>query len=136
MAKHLRVGGVAAIEPWFTPGSWKPGTVHALLVDEPELRIARVSTSLARGRLLFFDLHYSIGTPEGTEHLLERHELGLFTTEEMRSALEHAGLEVGLRRSGRAVRSGFAHRKEGSLIVLAPPGHRSGTHCDQRRSCR
>ncbi len=65
----------------------------------------------------------------------QRHRLGLFTTEEMRSAFEHTGLAAGLPRSGRPVRSGFAHQGEGSLIVLAPPGHRSGTHSDQRRRC-
>jgi hypothetical protein len=46
------------------------------------------------GRLSYFDLHYLIGTPEGTEHLVERHELGLFEQEEMRAALEGAGLQV------------------------------------------
>jgi SAM-dependent methyltransferase len=94
MAGHLKPGGVVVIEPWFTPDAWKPGTVHALLVDEVKLKIARVNTSYVDGRLSYFDLHYLIGTPEGTEHFVERHELGLFTVEEMKEALEAAGLEV------------------------------------------
>ena len=40
------------------------------------------------------DMHYLIGTPAGTEHYVERHELGLFTTEEMTDALTTWGLEV------------------------------------------
>jgi ubiquinone/menaquinone biosynthesis C-methylase UbiE len=94
MAGHLRPGGALVIEPWFTPEAWKPGTVHALLIDEPELKIARVNTSYMDGRLSYFDLHHLIGTPEGTEHIVERHELGLFTVEEMKAALEGAELEV------------------------------------------
>ena len=94
MARHLLPGGLLLVEPWFTPGAWRPGTVHALFIDEPELKIARVNTSFARGRLSYFDLHYLIGTPEGTEHAVERHELGLFEQDEMLAAFQAAGLDV------------------------------------------
>jgi SAM-dependent methyltransferase len=94
MASHLKPGGVLVIEPWFTPDAWKPGTVHALLIDEDELKIARVNTSYVDGRLSYFDLHYLIGTSEGTEHFVERHELGLFTVEEMKAALEATEFDV------------------------------------------
>ena len=65
-----------------------------VLENEPDLKIARVNTSFVKGRLSYFDLHYLIGTPEGTEHLVERHELGLFETDEMRAVITDAGLEV------------------------------------------
>jgi len=94
MAQHVMPGGVVVIEPWFTPDTWRPGTVHAQFVDEPELKIARVNTSFAEGRLSYFDLHYLIGTPEGTEHFVEHHELGLFEQGEMVAAFEGAGLVV------------------------------------------
>jgi SAM-dependent methyltransferase len=93
MARHLAPGGLLIVEPWFTPETWQAGTVHALFVDEPELKIARVNTSFTKGRLSCFDLHYLIGTPQGTRYVVERHEMGLFTTEEMRHALAGAGLE-------------------------------------------
>jgi hypothetical protein len=64
------------------------------LIDDPELKIARVNTSYADGRLSYFDLHYLVGTPEGTEHFVERHELGLFEREEMIDAFRAAGLAV------------------------------------------
>ena len=94
MAHHLAPGGILLIEPWFTPETWRPGTVHARFIDEPHLKIARINTSFAEGRLSIMDMHYLIGTPTGTEHYVERHELGLFTAEEMRHTLTTCGLEV------------------------------------------
>jgi SAM-dependent methyltransferase len=94
MAQHVMPRGIVVIEPWFTPDTWRPGTVHAQFVDEPELKIARINTSYVEGRLSYFDLHYLIGTPEGTEHFVERHELGLFEQGEMAAAFEDAGLLV------------------------------------------
>ncbi|MCX7022494.1 MAG: methyltransferase domain-containing protein [bacterium] len=93
MARHLVPGGVLALEPWFTPERWNVGKVHLLTVDEPELKIARVSTSFVEGRLSYFDLHYLVATPGGTEYGLERHEMGLFEREEIVGALRAAGLE-------------------------------------------
>lgn len=100
LAEHLAPGGILLIEPWFTPDSWKPGTVHAVFVDEPELKIARINTSDTVDRLSVFNFHYLIGTPQGVEHFLERHELGLFETDEMRRALTTAGLIVSYDESG------------------------------------
>jgi len=100
MAQHITPGGVVLIEPWFTPDTWHPGKVHAQFIDEPELKIARANTSFAEGRLSYFDLHYLIGTPEGTEHFVERHELGLFKQDEMATAFEAAGLEVSYDKEG------------------------------------
>ncbi len=94
MVQHLAPGGVLVIEPWFTPGDWKTPTVHALHIDEPELKISRINTSLARGNVSVLDLHYLVGTPSGTEHFVEHHELALFERSEMTEAMEDAGLLV------------------------------------------
>src|SRR4029453_6970250 len=110
MAQHLSAGGILMIEPWFTPATWRPGTVHTRFIDEPDLKIARINTSFVEGRLSSMDMHYLIGTPEGTEHYVERHELGLFTSDEMTHTLTTCGLEViydaeGLTGRGRYIRS-------------------------------
>jgi SAM-dependent methyltransferase len=89
MADHLRPDGVLIVEPWFTPDQWM-----AMLVDEPDLKIARVNTSLVEGRISIVDLHHLIATPVETRYVLEKHRLGLFTVEEMRAAFEAAGLRV------------------------------------------
>jgi len=100
MARHLTAGGVLIIEPWLTPDAWKPGTVHGMYIDDPDLKIARINTSLTRGRLSVFDLHHLVGTPEKTLHFVEHHEMGLYTKEEMTDALEKAGLSVTLDTEG------------------------------------
>ena len=94
MADHLVPGGLLIVEPWLTPEMWEPNTVHALFIDEPELKIARINTSLSEGRLSIFNLHHLIGTPEKTEHVVEHHELGLYTVDEMTEAFTAAGLDV------------------------------------------
>ena len=94
MARHLLPGGLLVVEPWFTPDAWQPHSVHAQLIDEPELKIARVNTSFVQGRLSYFDLHHLIGTPQGTQYLVERHELGLFETHEMHEAFVRAGFQI------------------------------------------
>ncbi|KPK93147.1 MAG: hypothetical protein AMJ88_08770 [Anaerolineae bacterium SM23_ 63] len=111
MSNHLLAGGVLIIEPWLTPDSWKPGTVHANFIDEPELKIARMSNSCVEGRLSFFDFHYLIGTPEGVEYFVEHHELGLFETEEMSGVMKTSGLEVIFDDEGLTGRGLFIGRK-------------------------
>lgn len=111
MAAHLNPEGVLVVEPWFTPGEWHPNTVHAVYIDEPELKIARVNTSLVEGRLSIVELHYLVGTPERTEHLVERHELGLFEVDEMISALEGEGLIVDHDREGLTGRGLYLGRR-------------------------
>lgn len=92
--RHLVPGGLALVEPWFTPDQWHPNTVHALFIDDPDLKIARVNTSFREGRLSVFDLHHLVGTPEGTEHFVEHHAMGLFETAELCGAFEEAGFDV------------------------------------------
>jgi SAM-dependent methyltransferase len=113
MARHLRVGGLLIIEPWFTPDTWRAGTVHAIFIDEPELKIARINTSFVMGHLSIFDLHYLVGTPPGTEHFVEHHEMGLFTTDEMHAALAAVGLEVTFDPQGLMGRGLFIGRHPG-----------------------
>lgn len=94
MAKHLLPGGVLLVEPWFTPEQWHPGRPSMTYVEEPELRIARVSYSRQKGRMSFLDFEYLIGTPKGIEHYSEVHELGLFTHQEYLDAFKAAKLHV------------------------------------------
>lgn len=94
LAAHTLPGGVVIIEPWFSPGVLRPGFLHALLVDQPELKVARISRNEIEGNVSILNFHYLIATPAGVEYTTERHELGLFTHEEYVAAFAASGLTV------------------------------------------
>jgi ubiquinone/menaquinone biosynthesis C-methylase UbiE len=94
MARHLRPGGVLIIEPWLSPEVFKPGNVHGLWVDKPDLKIARINISLVKNNLSIMDMHHLVGTPNGIDHFVERHEMALFTQEEYIESFRAANLEV------------------------------------------
>jgi ubiquinone/menaquinone biosynthesis C-methylase UbiE len=93
-ARHLRPGGVALVEPWLTPDTYKGGGLHSLFVDEPDLRIARMYMGYTEGDVAILDFRYLIGTTSGIEYFTERHELGLLTRTQYTSALQEAGFEA------------------------------------------
>lgn len=94
MKRHLNPGGVILIEPWFTPQAFREGTIHSLHLEEMDLKLVRMSTSLREGRISIIDRHYLIGTPEGVEHYVEYHRLALYTVEEMKKAFVGNNLKV------------------------------------------
>jgi ubiquinone/menaquinone biosynthesis C-methylase UbiE len=93
-ARHMAPGGVVIVDGWMTPDRWRVGYLHATLVDEPELKIARISRSEQQGTTSIMEMHHLVVTPDGAESFVERHEMGLFTVEEYRAAFEAAGLAV------------------------------------------
>ncbi|GAC1499705.1 MAG: class I SAM-dependent methyltransferase [Vulcanimicrobiaceae bacterium] len=93
-ARHLRRGGVALVEPWITPDAWKAGSLHALFVDEDDLKIARMSVSRRDGNTSILNFHYMVGSQDGVRTFTEPHRMTLFTDEQYRSALRGAGFSV------------------------------------------
>jgi ubiquinone/menaquinone biosynthesis C-methylase UbiE len=116
MARHLLPGGVLIIEPWLTEETWKAGGVHALYVDKPEFKIARMDIPAANGRLSTFEWHMLIGTPQGIEYLTQKHELFLFSNAEYIEAFNAAGLDVIYDEKGLMNRGLFI----GTSITLKP----------------
>lgn len=93
-ARHVRTGGVVVVEPWLLPEAFRDGHVHALLVDEPDLKICRMNANTRDGRRVRMAFHYLIGTPDGVEWAKETHDTFLFTHEEYLAAFAGAGLRV------------------------------------------
>jgi SAM-dependent methyltransferase len=94
IARHVRPGGVVAIENWLRPDVYVADTVHSDFVDEPERKIARIALSRREGDLALIEFNYLVGTPQGVRHFSELHTVGLFTREQMAAAVEQAGLDV------------------------------------------
>ena len=94
MSRQLLPGGVLLIEPWFAPKQWYSGRISMTEVNQPDLKIVRMSLSKQRGKLSLIEFQYLIGTPKGIEHEKEIHELGLFTHKEYTDAFKAAGLNV------------------------------------------
>ncbi len=94
LTKHLTLGGLLIIEPWIYPERWKPGSVHSIFVDEPELKIARMNVSRTEGKVSVLEMHYLVGTPQGIHHFVENHEMGLFTHEEYQHSFHQSNLEI------------------------------------------
>jgi SAM-dependent methyltransferase len=94
MAAHLDRAGLLIIEPWLAPDVWETGRPHLLTVDEPDLKVARMTFPERYGRLAVMSFDYLVATPRGVERFSERHETGLFTDREYRQAFEAAGLTV------------------------------------------
>jgi SAM-dependent methyltransferase len=93
-AQHLRPGGVAIVEPWLRPEQWEDGYLTALFVDEPDLKIARMSVSRRDGNVSILNFHFMVAQPDGIRTFTEPHRLTLFTDDEYRAAFEKAGLTV------------------------------------------
>jgi SAM-dependent methyltransferase len=89
--QHLSPGGVALVEPWFSPEAWTAGRIYVHTGETATGHIVRMSHSRVEGRVSKLEFHYLIGTGEGIEHRIEHHELGLFTTAELVQAFENAG---------------------------------------------
>ncbi len=100
MAKHLRPGGILLVEPWFSPRQWSIGHLHGVFVNQPDLKLARISISKRNGNLSFNNEHFLVGTRRGIEHFVECLEMGLFTPEDYVEAFRDAGLRVKHDREG------------------------------------
>jgi SAM-dependent methyltransferase len=92
LAEHLGGRGVLLVEPFLSFEEYRAGHIDAIFVDEPALKIARMSVSRQVGRLALLDFNYLVASPTGVERSFERHELGLFGEAEYRRAFDEAGL--------------------------------------------
>jgi len=92
--RHLNPRGVILVEPWFTPDVWQEGLIHMLPAESDDLKVCGMNTSGWEWNLSILNFHYLVGSAGRIEYFSERHELGLFTVDQMLSAFADAGLEV------------------------------------------
>jgi SAM-dependent methyltransferase len=112
MASHVNDGGLLVVEPWILPENLIETGLHAIFVDEPELKIARVNHPPSRGAKNEIEFHYLVGTADGIDHFTETHRLGSFSDADYRDAFEQAGLCVEYDPEGLSGRGLYVGRRE------------------------
>jgi SAM-dependent methyltransferase len=97
MARHLETAGVLVVEPWFDVERWlelEEGQVGINLVEPDGELLVRMVRCWSEGTLSHMEMHYLHGAPDGIEHVVEHHQLRLYSDQEHRAAFERAGLTV------------------------------------------
>jgi len=97
---HLADGGIAVVEPWFEPGAMRDGYEMTHTAETADLRVIRRSRTEIVDRLSRLHFTYTVETADGVRTFREVHELGLFTTEDMRESFTLAGLTADYDASG------------------------------------
>jgi len=97
---HVSPGGLVIVEPWFTPDAFMPGHVHLKTAEAAGVHVARMSHASVVGRLSRIHFEYLVGRADGIAHLVEDHEAGLFTIDEMLACFAAAGLSGAHERGG------------------------------------
>ncbi|MBI4121160.1 MAG: class I SAM-dependent methyltransferase [Parcubacteria group bacterium] len=100
-ARHLNVGGVVIIEPWFRKSVYEVGSPHMTTYEDKDTKIARLAISEARGNVSVFDMHYLVAERnKEVRHFVDRHELGMFEPNDMLAFMKKAGLEAHFLKNG------------------------------------
>ncbi|UQZ87532.1 dTDP-3-amino-3,6-dideoxy-alpha-D-glucopyranose N,N-dimethyltransferase [Paenibacillus konkukensis] len=94
MKKHTKHAGYIIIEPWFTPETWYSGYVSIVNGETNDVKVSRMSFSDQVGKISILNFEYLVGTKEGIKHLSEKHELGLYSVNEMLFAFKEAGFDT------------------------------------------
>lgn len=110
--EHLNDHGLILVEPWFTPEVWKAGRVDTLTTEHGGVKICRMSHTEKRGRVSVLQFDYLIGSEAGIDYFSEKHEMGLFTIDEMIHAFQGAKLEVEYDKQGISGRGMYIARKK------------------------
>ena len=91
---HLVPGGVAIVEPFFTPDGFRDGTTGACTVEADGQLVTRSHTLVRDGVRGQVQYRYTTRGPDGVRRWDEVHELGLFTVDEMLAAFSAVELAV------------------------------------------
>jgi SAM-dependent methyltransferase len=93
MASHLNPGGVLIVDGWVRPDAWRDGgSTGVEVATSKEMKVARVVHSRRDGSATHLEMHHLVATQDGIQHLVDYHDLTLFTPEEYEAAFQAADL--------------------------------------------
>jgi len=100
-AKHLKKGGVALIEPWFTKAKYEVGRPGMTIYESEDIKIARLNNTIIENNVSIMDMHYLIAERnQDVKYFVDKHELGLFEIEEFLNIMGKAGFKVEFLKNG------------------------------------
>jgi SAM-dependent methyltransferase len=95
MAEHLSPGGVLVVDGWVRPEDWRgPGMIDCETVRTDSMIVMRASRSERHGNKSVLEMHHIVTTLERIDHLVDHHELTLFTTQQYEHAFVDTGLSI------------------------------------------
>lgn len=109
---HVNEDGLILVEPWFSPGALTPGRIFLNTSQSEDLTVVRMGYNQVQGRISTLHFEYLIGSHGKIEHEVEKHELGLFTIDEMKSCFKDAGLKPTFDEDGISDRGLFTARRD------------------------
>ena len=113
-ARHLKPGGVALVEPWIDPSSFRPGHVHIVTYRAPGLIVARVSHAARRDDRSAIRYDYLVAAERHPTQHFHEIDLGLLVSRrDLLRAMRRAGL------GARFVTQGFSTGR-GLLVGRKP----------------
>ena len=91
---HTNEGGLILVEPWFSPEVLISGRISLNTAQTEDITVVRMGYSHVQDRISTLHFEYLIGSHDKIEHEVEKHELGLFTVDEMKRCFKNAGLKA------------------------------------------
>lgn len=93
LTSHLMKGGVMILEGFVTPDAFTPGLVHAVTVNEPELKICRMNITKRKNNIAIIKFHVLVADSKGVEYITEDHQLAMYEHKEFLGAMKSGGLK-------------------------------------------
>jgi SAM-dependent methyltransferase len=95
MSQHLNPGGVFVLDGWVRPDAWQErASARVEVAESGPMTVIRLSQSRRQGATTTLEMHHLVATPDGVEHIVDHHELTLFSPQEYEAAFGDAGLAV------------------------------------------
>jgi SAM-dependent methyltransferase len=94
-ARAVRRGGVLIIEPWLNPETFVPGRQSMQTFSNDDLCLCRMAVGQREGERSIFDFNWLAVERDrkAVEHFIDRHELWLYSTDQLLNAVGDAGFE-------------------------------------------
>ncbi len=100
-ADHLKTGGIAIIEPWFTKSTYTVGYPGMTTYNGEDIKIARLNTTKLENNLSVMEMHYLIvERDKDVKYFVDRHEVGLFEIDKFLEIMNNSGFKAEFLKDG------------------------------------